>query len=479
MRKKYLLLLFIFSSAIFVRKALAQSPQIIKIDFNKKTVDPPTKDQLRKAEKVQIQIVNLPVNAYTISINKKDSMISAGATPEMFSILNYGSSFAGLLGGLSGSLVRTVDEKIIREQAALSALMQIFAHQGIPNDDQIQMLLELKQREDKTPENRDKKIGKTIEKMRDSLFNFHFKFRDNVIKRADRLLYLVDTGGIDQKNFEVEAQAIIAKRLALEKDLEIQYLHYYNTVLPQYAKIRSDIGLSSGDSMLTAYKKNFSQFLAQFDSSFNESLIAKIYNQLAPKPATTDFLSLPYLLKTDISKFEIDITGKDPAKALQNYSTVIELNKRPNLLWSFTTGLYLSGLRSTNYSIYTNVTDKGDTTGYNIREEKNNNMGVGLAALLHYGYYFSEASNLGVFASFGPGLSFENTPRPRILIGAGLMIGKNNKLAISGGWIGGSVKEISASYNLKANYNPAPKDLLADKFKGSWYFSLGYSLWGN
>ena len=132
----------------------------------------------------------------------------------------------------------------------------------------------------------------------------------------------------------------------------------------------------------------------------------------------------------------------------------------------------------TNTQVNNTNPDKLDTLNYSIVEnDPENKLSVGINALLHYGWYFGN-SNLGASVSFGPGLSLENNPKPRIMLGAGLVIGRSNKLMISGGWIGGTVKRLASAYNATATYNPAPTDITTDKFNNSWFISLGYAIFG-
>jgi hypothetical protein len=203
--------------------------------------------------------------------------------------------------------------------------------------------------------------------------------------------------------------------------------------LRNYDLVRSCAALKAGDSMLAVYKHNFDLFLNKFDTTFNEVLIAKVYKKLTAPLPVNEFISLPYLLNGDITKLVIDITGLDATKTPQSYSTTVEINRYPNRLWAFTTGVFVSGLKNDEFSILTHVQPnagnpaKLDTLNYSIITENNNGVSTGIDALMHFGGYFKDNSEVGGFFTFGPGLTLEKNPQVRLMLGAGLLFGRNNK----------------------------------------------------
>lgn len=452
----------------------------IKIDFAKKTIAVPTKDSLQNLKEIQVIVENIPAGAYKISINKTDSFVSAGTPPPLFSVLSYGEGFNSLLAGLSGYTVKTAGNLVINTADAKKLNDKIKMGLKPADDSDIKDSLS-----DVLLQNAcmfsQENIMPVIKRMRKNVFNLHYKFKDNVIRKTDSLIYLYNIKSIKADGFKQEADKIIQSRYSMEKSVETAYMNYYDTILPLYTAVSKCTPLASADSMLTAYKKSFFQFLDKYDSTFNETLIAKVYNQLRAKSIDT-FYSLPYRLKADITSFAIDITGTDPAKTPQSYSTVVELDKHPNRLWSFTSGVFLSKLVNHDFSILTNVKPnaqdptKIDTLNYTILQEKSNKLSAGINALMHIGTYFNEKAGTGAYLTFGPGLTLEKTPQVRAFIGAGLMFGRTNKLALSFGWTGGLVKRLATNYSLDKTYTPAPADITRDRFKGGGFFSLGYSL---
>ncbi|WP_439505526.1 hypothetical protein [Sediminibacterium sp.] len=462
----------------------AFSQTTVKIDFKTKTIEYPTKVQLQEAKDVQIKVINIPTNLYKVNINKTDSFVNIGTPPALFNVFNFGDGFNSLLGNLTGYSVRNLNEFVSSstQTEGLSTNLK-------------KMMLEYKVEEGKAKKITDLISQNDCDKsvplimpfmteMRIKLFDFHFKFRDQVIKNADKLVYENNLNPLTAIKFREGAEAIIQRRLEFEKEIESYFLNYYDSILPKYDIVNKCIPLATSDSMLSAYKVGFAHFLNKFDTTFNEVFIAREYKKLNATPPATEFISLPFEVKSDITKFAIDITGIDANKTPQSYNTTFELKKHPNRIWAFTTGVFVSGLKNDEFSILTRVQPNGinpiklDTLNYSILQENNSGVSAGINALMHFGGYFSNTSDFGGFISFGPGLTLEKNPQVRVMIGAGLLFGRTNKLALTFGRIGGPVKRLSSNYNTTDKYNPAPTDITRDRFRGSWFLSLGYGLFG-
>lgn len=449
----------------------------IKIDFEKKTIELPPKDTLKNRKEIQVIIEKIPMSAYKVSINKTDSFINAGTPPPLFSVLSFGDGFNSLLTGLTGYTISNAGNLVIPVTDAkknkwnnINGLMET---KEVSFDSLLQFACI-------GPVSR---LNEKLKEMRNKVYEFHFDFRDKVIRKTDQLIYQHNLGKLTAEEFKSAADNIITERYNLEKELETKYKNYYDIILPDYTAVTKCIPLAAADSMLTSYKKSFFQFLNKYDTTFNESLIAKVYKQLNTKPVTS-YTSLPYRLKADLTRFTIDISGIDPAKTPQSYNTVIELEKHPNRFWTFTSGVFVSKLINHEFSIRTNVQpnaqnpNKKDTLNYTILQESNNKVSAGINALMHIGGYFGENRDLGAYVAFGPGLTLEKTPQVRAFLGAGFMFGRTNKLALSFGWTGGLVKRLTTNYNLSETYDPAPIDITRDRFKGGGFISLGYSILG-
>lgn len=479
--------IFIILPILFLYCALASGQNSITpitIDFKDKTVKMPDSKTLHKTKAVYFQIDNISTGVYKISINKKDSVISVGTPPALFGVLSFGDGFNSILSGLTAYNVHNMESMVstvITNQQSRAPASVLF--------DKLLGTEEIEKEEDECGEENALDLKMDQDAMRKFVMDFHFQFRDEVIKPADRLnasISIQSDAAPDSARFRNSTEDIINRRLALEIDLEQRFNEYYNNILfnTKYKLIVNCGYLRAADSMLTTYKKGFHSFLNFFDSSFNEAKMVVVYKEITkPKPA--QFIkTFPYMLHGDMTTIDIEVAGIDANKTPQNYATSIQLEKYPNKLWAFSTGVYAGGLYNRNYSILTNTSvnstnpNKTDTLNYSILENApDNKMEVGINALLHYGKYL-KSGDIGVAISFGPGLSLEKNPGPRIMLGGSVVIGRTNKLMLSGGWVGGIVTELSSAYNIGGKYNPVPGDITTDKFRGDWFISLGYAIFG-
>lgn len=470
-------LILLMSAFSFASLAQTNNAEII-IDFKNKNFITPLEKTLRKSDWVYLTIKDIPTGNYKVSINKTDSFINVGKQPALFDVFNFGTGFNSLLTGLSAytsyAVTKDLDvEELKREKSKPFKEKGNLKTYGIDEPGMVSI------KTDPTS-----KLYFLITKMRKQIFDFHFGFRDEILDAADKLKYEVDLNGkYDTLKLRLNGESIIKKKLYKEKELEQLFLTYYDAILQiqEYAVLKSHPALITGDSMIVSYKRNFNLFINKFDSSFNRMVISTIYKQLSKPKPDTFFTSFPYKIQGDITKFDISITAIDPVKTPQSYTSTIELNKYPNRILSFTTGVFLSGLKNMDYAIVTNVKPNQANpsladTSFSIQQENNNTISTGINALVHIGTYFGDHNEKGAFLAFGPGLTLEKNPQVRLLLGGGFMFGRTNKLTLSFGWAGGSVKRLSSSYNESASYKAAPKEIIRDQFKSSWFASIGYSI---
>ncbi len=476
--------LLLLSLSGFMHNAISQTATPVNIDFKNKSITMPGAKTMKKTKSVYFIIDSIATGTYKISINKKDSIISVGNPPALFGLLSFADGFNTLLSGLTAynvpnleKMVSTVTSSQPSRGIASESFNKSFSQKKVTKqvDECAQMdAIDIKILQDD---------------MRKYLMDFHFSFRDQVIKTASRLnasVAIQPDPVNDSARFRLATFNIIDDRLQLEQDLEAHFNDYYNNILSskKYKLVINCGYLRAADSMLTSYKKGFNAFLNVFDSAFNEAKMVALYKEIT-KPKPPAFIrTFPYLLTADITNLDIEVIGIDPSKTPQNYAASIQINKYPDRLWGFSTGVYVGGLFNRNYSILTNtapnntVPGKVDTLNYSIVENTpDNKMEAGINALMHIGTYFKE-SNWGIAFTFGPALSLEKNPKPRIILGLSAVSGRTNKLMFSTGWMGGSITSLTSAYNTTDTYNPAPTNITTDRFKGQWFFSSGYGIFG-
>jgi hypothetical protein len=326
-------------------------------------------------------------------------------------------------------------------------------------------------------------ILSTMNLMRQGLYSRYFEFRDNVIIPADNLLLDYRLKNVTTcLGFKNTADGIMNYKRTYIAGIENDYKQYFDNILPEYELIAKTIALSKSDSMIQKYRKDFYIIIDKIDSVFNTKLIGDVCEVIKAPAPVTNFVSLPYSIKGDISEFDIKVDPLD-SKDQQSYNTIIFMPRRTNVLWNFSSGIYISGIskKAERWSFKVNLNEKPgppptyDTLNYTLVKESTSSVETGISALLHAGGYFGQ-SNFGYHMSFGAGLSLESKPKPRILIGPGVTYGRKNQVMVTVGWLGGFVKQLSGAYDPTKNYPGPATDITDDRFKGSLFVSLTYAI---
>lgn len=570
MRFLLLCLTYIISTTVY-----GQTDKVVlNLNFKTKEITPHvTQKEINKADYVQLKITNIPMSTYKVTINKTDSVISAGNAPALFSALTFGNGYTSLLANLSDYGVKIVGN-IISGKGSDSSTLAVASNSGLgalplaPNNLQltpgtsdskkavgkakepVTMGKELKAILDMVKDGHspndlkdiflshifqdnehfqfylhnaakiskakdlynsdatiiaeldkldkqkdiledsfiDKKdaalLLQKMEKMRADLLEHYFEYKEKVVQKADKLMLDYRLNVVTTcADFQTQANAIITDKSKLIKALEQKYLTYFDSTLPQYDLIIKTVSLSKADSMIQKYRKEFYTIADKIDSAFGNTLIGNVCDQIKAN-SINEFISLPYSVNGDLVKLDIKIEPLEPTKNPQPYNTIINLPNKRSTFWGFSTGVYMSGLgkKAESWSWKTNIQQsssnppKYDTLNYSLTKEENGKTEIGISALLHVGCFIKKLPEVGIQFAFGPGLSMESKPKPRILIGAGLIIGKRNQLMITGGWIGGPVKVLSSAYDPAKVYPSAPNDITKDRFNKAGFVSLSYSI---
>jgi hypothetical protein len=539
----------------------AQYPTAV-IDFNTKDIILPTNKELKSAEYVHVKIINLPMDRYKVTINKKDSFVTINQVPALFGALNFGDGYTKLLANLSDYAVKISGNVLPSKDSSSDAVgvdltstgNEIFLLNDAKNLENYAfstrtpaiplsirtVMLKLQNIENSAGSAAVKKkklldyifetdermkffmknaqtllalddfygeasvlkqilntmdgyleiiydsvkvkrhgevLLKRMEIMRKNMFDHYFQYRDQVIIPADDLLKDFKLKRVaDCQTFLSRANLIIESKNALIKNLEGEYVSYFDEVLPFYDQVIKSIPLGKSDSMIQRYRKEFYVIADKFDSTFSSTMIASACDFLN-FPVGNEFVSLPYALRGDITEFEVKLDGPQP------YSTILYMPNKKNSSWSFSTGVYVSGLKAkeNSWAYKANLQQQPgttppiyDTLDYTLIKESGSKIEAGISALLHVGAFIRN-SDFGYHFAFGPGLSMDSKPRPRVMIGAGGMFGRKNQLMFTVGWLGGAVRNLSDVYEADKNYPNPSTDIMKDRFRGSWFFSLTYA----
>lgn len=149
-------------------------------------------------------------------------------------------------------------------------------------------------------------------------------------------------------------------------------------------------------------------------------------------------------------------------------------------------GLFYTGLSQPVYSLNRDSvmgkTAKGADTvlsrSKSILKEKGSNGQVGFSTLIHF--YWRWGTSFNVAASIGAGLTLMDKPQVRYFGGISFLAGRINRLALTLGYTGGRIEELSDRYrnddgSFKLVNNNETALSTKKVLKGDFFISLGYN----
>jgi hypothetical protein len=525
----------------------------LTIDFSTKNITPPPKDSLKPGNFLRLRINNFDwTGKYSVTINKKDSVISIPEPPQLFKILFLGQDFTNLLAGLTDftpkipSLTKTDSSKISEEQLNkifgkkteekfslmggslddFSAIMnatneeqesnfsrnfksivqilrqptanratllrqqinaepvawvetasELLKYRNYFNDQTVTNILLLLQAEELSKIQREAQVSATLTQIlnfKNQIISQHGIFENTLLIPTITNLYGLENGTITPVNFQTQATNLINTRYTLATTFNSLFQSYLDYSIPFSDLISTNKSLARADSVVLNYRKGFYEFMKGYDSLFNYNTILVAVRKA--RNSSEPYVSLPFQITKDLTQLDISITPYESSKNLPSFSTSYLLPHRASFYWMFSTGFFINGLADKNYSNKPKVINVNDTV-YNLIEEKTGNVSFGAMALLHTGGYFKN-SDIGYHFAFGPGISVEKKPAPRLLLGTGLTMGKQSKIVLTIGAVIGNVKKLSQSYDLTSNYSKPQTEVTVNKMQASWFFGLSYSIFG-
>lgn len=192
---------------------------------------------------------------------------------------------------------------------------------------------------------------------------------------------------------------------------------------------------------------------------------------------------------------ELGITVKATPKAnqftglhLDTITNRIPITVYRGIKVDVSTGLFYSGLDQPRYAILRDSTSVTSSTGIDsvtsrsakIIKENGNHGRVGFASMIHF--YSRWGANVNVSLSFGAGITFMEKPQLRYLIGGSILLGRTNRIALTGGYSFGRINDLSDTYRVADKddeykpLNPTATDLTMKKvMKGSAFFAVSYN----
>lgn len=454
------------------------SQTAIVLDFKERTIKKQESLQsLKPGDFFRVEIENVNMDLYKITIGKTDSAVSKAMT-----IPNFGAfgtkelsdllSSLSPLGGKAG--VAAIMTSGIREERMRALEMQLMSQMSY---DRLQARAELhpktipdtilvKLKIDSLQEKL-KAIGDTLKKVKEHIDGFTRRY-NKYIMRAQ----LQFTGSASQTEPEqVQDEMYVAASAFYQQlvDLDVQAsnaLREYETGIKSFEKvIAGNKGLQTGDRDLRNGFQMFAVTLSKAQESVSAestltyvSAVTAVLNNESRK-----YVSLPFQLTKERTRLDITISPRKEDSHLQSYSTQLMFPFKQTEMWGVSSGYYVGYMKNEAYS-----TKMLADSSFSIVNEDPLQIEHGMVALLHYG-----KKNFQI--GFGTAIAIADKIRPRLCVGVGGMRGDTQRILWNLGMLIGHSDAHSKVYpDPSAVYRTRPGDITVSRLRVGLYLSLSY-----
>ncbi|WP_342327572.1 hypothetical protein [Pedobacter sp. FW305-3-2-15-E-R2A2] len=294
-------------------------------------------------------------------------------------------------------------------------------------------------------------------------------YDDDEIKRKEKILgYLqqINTKLGNYLNSYRYKDGIIASQFMTERQAVVDAVHsYLKQKDPSYPGTIGDYIINEFSAPDSIYLKPILKTLREFDNF----VVTPLRYQIKQVPDKDELL------------LDIRISPKKGiATAIYTDTTKVSFPIFGGFKVDVSPGLFYSFHQQQKYALRTDstaiITD--GTTTYSryktIITEKQSKGNVGFSSLLHF--YSRWTRDVNFALSLGVGLTLEDTPQVRYLLGGSLLIGRVNRIAVSGGYSFGKINQLSGKYT---DSKTAVSDTSLDTYKvlkGAAFIALSYNI---
>jgi len=440
----------------------------IKFDFATKTITNPSDlSGIKNGDYISIEISNFNPYLYQAQIAFTDSTIPVNTTPTLFSSFFNTADLTTLVANLGSTALKIfpgAPPPVAAGPTPRTRADSIKAMAHIIQSHKVNVI-----------QSRQTEVGSLIQKIQTFTFDQDIKLlivRKWNLKACD----ITDFTNDNQTTYVTTVKGFFTDRNTIQSNILTDITTYESNALNYGKLIKEDATLRVADSLTRISNKELMQSIGSFDTTFTyakfETILAQLINL---NKENFKYTSLPTQIKSDITKVDLSITPWNNSSNLSSYKATWQFPATQKSYFNFSTDFYFSGLHDENYFAEQHINAPGDTT-YSINQESTGKVEVGITALLHYGWYFSNGSNYSFHLTFGPGLSIKKNPQPRLLAGLGLGFGRKNKILLSTGIIIGEVQRLRKYYQSNPTVKFPPTDLTTNVLKPNIFISVGYSI---
>lgn len=434
------------------------------IDFKKlDTVVLPTTISVGEQYVVEIQNINL--NLYKVSINSKDSVFSKALETPTFGNLSLDAlnSAVAAIGSFGTSFVQEI--KTLELESGQNKIM-FGGFPPMPSvSDEIMKKLKKEQAYIDQSTGELKKISESIDEFKLSVYKTRlsayrisgakeeFDF-DMALKKLDDLREELDS--IDQ--------VVLKRKGEFEKYIEAKKAEINTS--EELKKARDSITKAFG-AFVSATKEGKAILSADNANTLLSSIVFLENNR------GMRYRSMPIQFKGEQAQLTVKITPREEKFLLQSYETTYEFPARKNTYVKLGLSFYFSNLHDEAYSVVgTPVNDSTNT--YQVLPENYSTNEIGIVSFIRFGWKIESADWFGGHFAFGPGMSISNNVKPRILYGGGITLGKKHMCAIDFGAATGYVDRLSAQLQVGTDLPEKPSTVTVTRLDTQLFVALGY-----
>ncbi|NOY51924.1 MAG: hypothetical protein GXO88_15345 [Chlorobi bacterium] len=430
--------------------------KVIKLDFKNKTIENlPLKIQNGSFYRLEIDDINL--NLYKIELNVSDTQIEKPLEIPSFANLNI-DAIKGLMDGLAklnieaSAEVKKDTENGNNDSSYMPKLLypKFKKFTEALNDNSLR-LLELSN-----------SVNRLANEIRFHLLKYNYLDKPEDLKKFD-------TKGNKERLHSKRTELGI-----LKYKIDSSNASYIMFSAENADTIKANLNLKVIDGQL---KTMWTQLQVQVKDVLNNidpDKIDSIFQRIVLMDNNLDYCykSMPFQFRDDQASLTIKITPRSENTYLQPFNAEYKFPIKRKAYFGVGVSFYYSGLRNDAWSIASYKQDT--TTMYRIVKENGGKGEVGTVALVHAGTIVYDKINLGINASFGPGISFTKTVRPRLLAGVGLSFGHKHMFMVDGGIAAGYVDKLSTVFSNDYISDVKPENISVSKTQISYFFSIGY-----
>lgn len=210
--------------------------------------------------------------------------------------------------------------------------------------------------------------------------------------------------------------------------------------------------------------------------------VIQLYKLIVLVP-TTIVYQIPQIENVDQYIFDITVLPKrDVQKSTILSHQPIRLNTKGGIKFDFSTGIFLTNLKSESFLLKPGHTYQIGQSGDTTKEESNQvirqeegGLDMGASAFLHVYSRLGEAFN--VSGTFGVGSTINKTPEVRYFLGGSVLYGNFGRIALTAGACFGQRFQLANGYSDKEWVREEEvSNILVKKWKVKPFISLSYNI---